>query len=129
VEEGIMRTIGMFLFTVFTTAVGCTAGQADVAETGETQAPQSEAAVCGGPDGAPCADGLACVEDASGKCDSKPGDADCPGTCVEIPASPQFCGGFGNLPCPDGMVCVDDPRDDCAPPRGADCGGICVSPP
>lgn len=21
---------------------------------------------------------------------------------------------------------MDDPRDDCAPPTGADCGGVCV---
>ena len=24
--------------------------------------------------------------------------------------------------------CVDDPRDDCTPPKGADCPGICEKP-
>ena len=40
----------------------------------------------------------------------------------------KFCGGSAGLQCPSGLVCVDDPRDDCAPPTGADCGGICVPP-
>ncbi|MFZ5892546.1 MAG: hypothetical protein ACOY0T_15915 [Myxococcota bacterium] len=36
-----------------------------------------------------------------------------------------FCGGIAGIPCPGAGTCVDDPSDDCAPPTGADCGGIC----
>ena len=35
-------------------------------------------------------------------------------------------GGFVGARCPVGQGCYDDPRDDCAPPEGADCGGLCV---
>ena len=37
----------------------------------------------------------------------------------------RFCGGIAGIPCPPGYECVDDPGDDCAPPTGADCGGVC----
>ena len=37
------------------------------------------------------------------------------------------CGGFAGFECPEKeQVCVDDPRDDCGPPEGADCIGVCV---
>lgn len=39
---------------------------------------------------------------------------------------PVTCGGIAGIPCPGNASCVDDWRDDCAPPTGADCGGICV---
>jgi hypothetical protein len=39
-----------------------------------------------------------------------------------------FCGGIAGIPCPGNSVCVDDPDDDCSPPTGADCGGMCVCP-
>jgi len=42
----------------------------------------------------------------------------------------QMCGGIAGFPCPAGKTCVDDPSDSCDPTRGgADCSGICVSPP
>jgi len=37
------------------------------------------------------------------------------------------CGGFTGKRCEDArQVCIDNPRDDYAPPTGADCRGVCV---
>jgi hypothetical protein len=49
-----------------------------------------------------------------------PGDRAC------APGVPQCCAGIAGIACPEGQVCIDDPADTCAPPEGADCGGICV---
>jgi len=68
--------------------------------------------ICGGsgiecPSGTTCADGGICVP------------LDSPG-----------CGGIAGITCPDGLICVDDPNDSCFPENGgADCIGICESPP
>jgi hypothetical protein len=54
------------------------------------------------------------------------------GSCSPQPplceAPKVFCGGIAGIPCPGNSVCIDDPDDNCAPPEGADCSGICVCP-
>lgn len=48
----------------------------------------------------------------------------------QSPETRGVCGGFGGDTCPDGLVCADDASDDCDPARGgADCPGLCVTPP
>jgi len=51
-----------------------------------------------------------------------PRNASCTGTVP--PCVP--CGGITGASCPTGYQCEDDPTDQCAPPTGADCPGICV---
>lgn len=84
---------------------------------------RATAAICGGRGLPLCPDGTTCVNDPrKPSCDIS---ADCPGICVKLDG--PFCGGFAGFPCPQSeQVCIDDPRDDCAPPTGADCGGTCV---
>lgn len=86
-------------------------------------APTPTGAICGSRGLPLCPDGTTCVNDPrKPSCDIS---ADCPGICVKLDG--PFCGGFAGFPCPQSeQVCIDDPRDDCAPPTGADCGGTCV---
>ncbi|MGK0362129.1 MAG: hypothetical protein ACI9U2_004449, partial [Bradymonadia bacterium] len=53
-------------------------------------------------------------------------EAACQRACPAGEPEPQFCGGIAGIECMRGSACYDDPRDNCAPPRGADCGGVCV---
>lgn len=86
-------------------------------------APTPTAAICGSRGLSPCPDGTTCVNDPrKPDCDIR---VDCPGICVKLDG--PFCGGIAGFQCPQPeQVCIDDPRDDCAPPKGADCGGTCV---
>lgn len=104
-------------------AVDC-AGICVKQSTTATVTPRATAAICGSRGLPSCPDGTTCVNDPR-----KPGcdiSTDCPGICVTLDG--PFCGGFGGFECPQSpeQVCIDDPRDDCAPPTGADCGGTCV---
>ncbi|RXG44879.1 hypothetical protein VDGE_03799 [Verticillium dahliae] len=101
----------------------------------------NKAPQCGGPRKIRCpyGSGLVCYDKPNDDCDPRNGGVKCPGVCLtplkqeppaEIPEDAPFCGGIGGLPCPEGLVCIDDPRDGCDPKKGgADCGGVCVSPP
>jgi Potato inhibitor I family len=72
-----------------------------VCESGETCFTHSEPVLCIGDDGT---------------------TSNCLDVCQKV------CGGLIGTQCDTGYVCVDDPRDECAPPTGADCIGICSVP-
>lgn len=92
---------------------------------------------CGGSTKVPCPSGFTCksVNGLTSFCvrESQPAPsttlATITATATATPTPTYiFCGGFAGKKCPNpDQICVDDPRDSCAPPFGADCGGVCVT--
>jgi hypothetical protein len=80
---------------------------------------QAETGACG------IISGCGCDERCEGRVFEN--ERECQAACEEAEPEPQMCGGFAGLRCREaGQACVDDPRDNCAPPRGADCSGVCI---